>query len=528
MPHPDRPTTLRYGGAALAVLIATIARLVLDPALGDLFPFATLFIAVLVVARYGGRGPALLATALGALASARFLLPPRDRLAVRGFESQAGLLLYLAVGVGIALLGGAMRAARKRAEADAGEADEQRERLRVMLTSIGDAVIAADAQGRVGYLNPVAEALTGRTTSEATGQPLEAAFPILDEETRRAVEIPVRRVLREGVVVGLANHTVLIAADGTERAIEGSAAPVKDAAGRLRGVVLVFRDATERRAAERALRASEARNSAILLTALDAIVTIDHEGKVVDWNPAAEATFGYRRAASLGRELAGLIVPPSLREAHRRGLARYLATGEGTVLDRRIEVTALRADGSEFPAELAITRIPGDGPPLFTAYAGTFRSTRSPNSAAAPGSPSLKSWPRRPRSGRRPPSSCGPSARGSDGIWGRSGGWIGMASGCVASSSGIRHRSGPRSSWKSAGRSPSRRGWACPVGSGAGADPHGSPMSAPTRTSPVRRPPSPGACTGPSASRSGSGPRSSGSSSSSAGRCGSRTTTCWR
>src|SRR4029077_11977460 len=79
-------------------------------------------------------------------------------------------------------------------------------------------------------------------------------------------------------------------------------------------------------------------------------------------------TFGYQRADVLGREMAELIVPPPLREKHRRGLAHYLATGEGPVLDKRLEMPALRADGTEFPVELAITRISGEGPPLFTAY----------------------------------------------------------------------------------------------------------------------------------------------------------------
>ena len=97
-------------------------------------------------------------------------------------------------------------------------------------------------------------------------------------------------------------------------------------------------------------------------------MTIDHEGCITEFNPAAERTFGYRRDEVLGRQLADIIIPPALRERHRQGFARYLATGEARVLGQRIEMTALRADGSEFPAELAITRIPLDGPPSFTGY----------------------------------------------------------------------------------------------------------------------------------------------------------------
>jgi PAS domain S-box-containing protein len=121
-------------------------------------------------------------------------------------------------------------------------------------------------------------------------------------------------------------------------------------------------------AANEELRRSEARKDAILSSALDCIVTIDHEGCITEFNPAAERTFGYRRDAVLGRQLADVIVPPSLREQHHRGFARYLTTGEARVLGRRIEMTAIRADGSEFPVELAITRIPMDGPPSFTGY----------------------------------------------------------------------------------------------------------------------------------------------------------------
>ncbi len=127
---------------------------------------------------------------------------------------------------------------------------EQREWLSVTLASIGDAVITTDTEGRVTFLNGVAQALTGWRSEEAQGQPLEAVFPILNEQTRQPVENPVERVLREGVVVGLANHTVLIARDGAERPVDDSAAPIRDGTGKMIGVVLVFRDVAEQRRAE--------------------------------------------------------------------------------------------------------------------------------------------------------------------------------------------------------------------------------------------------------------------------------------
>ncbi len=128
------------------------------------------------------------------------------------------------------------------------------------------------------------------------------------------------------------------------------------------------RDLAERKEWEAELRASEARKAAILDSALDCVVTMDHEGRIVEFNRAAERTFGYARAAVIGRTVVDTIIPPSLREAHRRGLAHYLATGEGPVIDKRVEVTAMRADGSEFPVELAVTPIHLARVRLFTAY----------------------------------------------------------------------------------------------------------------------------------------------------------------
>lgn len=128
---------------------------------------------------------------------------------------------------------------------------EQSERLRTTLASIGDAVIATDMEGRVTTLNPVAEQLTGWTSDAALGQPLGKVFRIVNEGTRQPVESPAARALREGVVVGLANHTILIARDGKERPIDDSAAPIRCKEGRIVGCVLVFRDVSERRLRER-------------------------------------------------------------------------------------------------------------------------------------------------------------------------------------------------------------------------------------------------------------------------------------
>ena len=133
------------------------------------------------------------------------------------------------------------------------------EEFRTTLYSIGDAVITTDTRGRVRRMNPVAEQLTGWPEIEAQGQPLNAVFRIIQEESRAETENPVQRVLRERAVVGLANHTLLIARDGTERPIADSGAPILNESGALTGVVLVFRDQTEERATQQEVRRNEAR-----------------------------------------------------------------------------------------------------------------------------------------------------------------------------------------------------------------------------------------------------------------------------
>jgi PAS domain S-box-containing protein len=129
-----------------------------------------------------------------------------------------------------------------------------RDLLHTTLTSIGDAVISTDAAGKVTFMNGVAQKLTGWTQAEAEGRPLQNVLTIVNEETRQPVENPAEKALREGLIVGLANHTVLISRDGGERPIDDSAAPIRNSQGVVIGVVLVFRDVTERRRSEEQLR----------------------------------------------------------------------------------------------------------------------------------------------------------------------------------------------------------------------------------------------------------------------------------
>jgi PAS domain S-box-containing protein len=147
------------------------------------------------------------------------------------------------------------------------------------LSSIGDAVIATDAEARVTFMNAVAETLTGWPQDEAMGLPLPTVFRIVNEDTRETVEDPAAKVLRLGTIVGLANHTLLIARDGTERPIDDSGSPIVDDHGGVIGTVLVFRDLTERRAIEEALRKSQAdmANIARMTTMGELAASIAHE-----------------------------------------------------------------------------------------------------------------------------------------------------------------------------------------------------------------------------------------------------------
>ncbi len=148
----------------------------------------------------------------------------------------------------------------------------------------------------------------------------------------------------------------------------GDALPLHDDASSLREVERLRTTVAELRAQLDEARSREARQSAVIENALDCIITIDHRGRVVEFNAAAEATFGASRDKVIGRELAEVIIPPEMRAAHRAGLARFLETGEARVIGKRLEVPALRADGTTFPSELAITLLRTDGPPLFTAH----------------------------------------------------------------------------------------------------------------------------------------------------------------
>jgi PAS domain S-box-containing protein len=343
VPRPARSYLIAIGALAAAVVV----RWLLDPLLGDTVPLVTLFAAVAASVWVAGPLPATLAAVLGYLACAYLFLPPRGDIAV-DLPNLIGLAAYLFTCSVIITIGEAMRRAQDRAR-------DREGLMRVTLASIGDAVITTDNEGRVTYLNAVAESLTGWKQADAKGRPLDAVFRALDEQTRKPIENPATRALREGTVVGLANHTLLIARDGVERPVDDSAAPIKDEHGRVSGCVLIFRDVSERRRLEKAVAARflEARLLAsIVESSDDAIVRKSLDSVVQSWNAGAERIFGYTAEEAIGRHISFLIPPERLAEEDH-----IIATLKEGRRVEPFETDRVRKDGKRIRISVTISPI---------------------------------------------------------------------------------------------------------------------------------------------------------------------------
>jgi PAS domain S-box-containing protein len=287
---------LAYGVAVIAAAVATLLRLALTPLIGaTTVPFITFFPAVLVGAWFGGFRAGVFSLLLSALAADYFFVEPLHTLRIPNPVDEVALVIFVVVGLGIAFLSHAQRRAELAERV-------QREQLETTLASIGDAVIATNAKGQVTFMNGVAESLTGWKREEALARDLESVFRIVNEETRQPVENPALGAMAEGGIVGLANHTVLIGRNGDEIPIDDSGAPIKDPDGNCVGAVLIFRNITERRRAEREreLLAEQAR---ILNSGFDAIIVRDIHHRIVSWNRIAEELYGWTAEEAVGEIL---------------------------------------------------------------------------------------------------------------------------------------------------------------------------------------------------------------------------------
>ncbi len=240
------------------------------------------------------------------------------------------------------------------------------EKLAVTLNSIGDAVMTTDGEGRVTLLNPLAQQLTGWTQAEAAGRPVEEIFRIINQETREPSAVPVMSTLANGTIQGLANHTILIARDGSERTIADSCAPIRERDGQVVGAVLVFRDVTSSDAARLALRDSGALIQAILNTAVDGIITLHASGGLIERaNAAAERMFGYAADEIAGKPFR-LLIPELGQDQQHGSLDYYAASNESLAAGRGREVAGRRKDGSVFTLEIAVSELWLGGKRYFT------------------------------------------------------------------------------------------------------------------------------------------------------------------
>jgi PAS domain S-box-containing protein len=220
--------------------------------------------------------------------------------------------------------------------------------LEVTLASIGDAVVVTDAGGRVTFLNSVAEQLTGWSSQACRGQPLKDVFRVINERTRVPVIDPVAKVIETGMIVGLANHSVLLARDGREIPIDDSAAPIRLPDGQLFGVVLIFRDITEQRRAE----LTRGWLASIIESSDDAIVSKTLDGRITSWNPGAVRLFGYAPEEIIGKPIT-TIVPPELYDEEAEVLAR-LRRGERV---EHFETTRVAKDGRRIDVSLTVSPV---------------------------------------------------------------------------------------------------------------------------------------------------------------------------
>jgi two-component system CheB/CheR fusion protein len=339
----------RYGFAVVAVTVAMLVRLALQPFLGDQLPFITFFIAIVIIAWYGGYGPSILALVTSWIAVDHFMLTPHGTASLFATKSQIAIAFF-AVGLAITLLGGSVRVARRGALTSASELrqaleDQQAERewLQITLASIADAVITTDPDGLVMSLNPVAARLTGWGLHEAVGRPLKDVFRTVEETTRKTEDLNIAQVISNGEAILSDKQLLLIAQDGRARSIEHNAAPIKDSRDAIKGVVIVFRDITERRRAEHALRESEERFRQLADHITDVFWVYEMDGpKTAYISPAYETVWGRSCSSLTQRPLSYLeAVLPEDRELAIRA-HHQLERGEVTQVQYRI----LKPDGT--------------------------------------------------------------------------------------------------------------------------------------------------------------------------------------
>jgi len=246
----------------------------------------------------------------------------------------------------------------------------EQERLARQMAALLDSTEAGfygmDTAGNCTFINRAGARMLGYKRKELIGRQMHQVvhYQYRDGTPYPQEKCPIMLASRSGTTAA-SEDEVFWRRDGTPVSVEYSTSPIIQD-GKHLGAVVAFADITQRLAAQRAIKESEERKAAVLRSTLDSIITMNSDGFVIEFNPAAERTFGYTRDEAIGKRLADLIIPHRFREAHMSGLARYTATGEAHVLGQRLELPALRKDGTEFQSELTITRSDIGGEQTFT------------------------------------------------------------------------------------------------------------------------------------------------------------------
>ena len=257
-----------------------------------------------------------------------------------------------------------------RIEKEHKQSESDKKSLATTLNSIGDAVISTDSRGIVVGLNPVAEKLIGFAAAEAIGSHINEVFNIVNEKTGEKVQNPVEKVLRDGRVVGMANHTALISSGGVVYSIADSGSPIRDENGEIIGVVLVFRDVTEERNAHNALATSEQLFRSVIANSQDGLTLQDQDGTVLEWNKSMEQIFGVLRPNAVGRKSWDILdelfnrdgSSPLLSERIKSNLYYALSQGRVDKLNLSVEIDLDFPDGSRKTIEQRHYTVPrGDG-----------------------------------------------------------------------------------------------------------------------------------------------------------------------
>jgi PAS domain S-box-containing protein len=354
-----RPGWARYGVAIASVALGWLGREALTPGVGPTaLPFIFFFPAVAIAAWFGGLWPGILAIALSAFAANWFFAAPTYAFTINSTYDALALAAFLLAAMLIVWAIQAMHLARGRLVNEIAERNRveteltnARDLLATTVASIGDAVIITDEKGRVTFLNPEAERLTGWKSSEAKGQALPKVFQIVNEQTPHAAENPVETVFRTGKGAELANHSLLISKDGRQIPIDDSAAPIRHADGPLFGVVLVFRDVTAQRQAQEAAT----QLAAIVEHSGDAIFTKNLDGVIQSWNPSAERLFGYTAEEVVGKPVTVLFPPDRLNEEDY--IIGSLRQGRPV---ERLETIRVAKGGRRIPVALSVSPLKND------------------------------------------------------------------------------------------------------------------------------------------------------------------------